>query len=110
MHIVHFLKHFLATGMFVSVPADLWRAAAQPDASQVPVALDLSVLEKCLLQPKLPSADAMGKHMFFSIVDARPELKVVVKLRKTKSVSTLVHVCYYPHVHWKGPREVKNQC
>ena len=107
MHIVHFLKHFLATGMFVSVPADLWRAAAQPDASQVPVALDLSVLEKCLLQPKLPSADAMGKHMFFSIVDARPELKVVVKLRKTKSVSTLVHVCYYPHVHWKGPREVK---
>ena len=106
MHVVQLFKHFLPTGTFLSVPADLWRIAVHPNHDEAPVATQPNVLEKALLSAELPSEAAFKEHIYFSAVDARPEAKVVVKLRKTKTVSTLVHVSYFSNVQFQGS-EVK---
>lgn len=102
MQMVFFIKHFLPNGTFASVPASLWRAGTLPSHAEGPDVPSASVLEKCLLSPKLPELHALQEHVFFSVVDAHPEAKVVVKTRKTRQPSTVLCVSFFPQVAWEG--------
>ena len=104
MQLVYFMKHFLANGTFVSVPASLWKSATCPssDKGDCDLIVEPGALEKALLSAKVGTSEALKSHVFFTVVDAHPELKVMVKVRKTRTCPTLVHVSYLPEVVWQG--------
>lgn len=102
MQVVYLIKHFLPNGVFASVPKELWRAAtcSSPGAQDAPPPMQPLVLESAMLSGKLGSPNLLQQHVFFSVLDARPEAKVVVKLRKSRPEPTLLYVSHFAEVSW----------
>ena len=105
MQIVYFMKHYLPAGSFVSLPASLWKDATCPIPSEETAAereWTPLQLEVALMSAKLSSSQGLRGHVFFSVVDAYPEAKVVVKTRTVpRNHASLVHVSCFPDVVWQ---------
>ena len=106
--LVSFLKNVLGNGQLVSIPDTLWRVALAgtlPDHMHV---LQPPFLAECLQSAEeTVDLDTLSTHVFFRVVEAYPESKVVVKLRQQVKRTTLIYVSYFPRVAWKSSELVK---